>query len=45
MLRPGALADVVVLSGDLEAVPAAEIARLHAAATICGGRVTYRKAS
>lgn len=45
VLRPGALADIVVLSGDLEAVPAAEIDRLQVAATMCGGRVTYRKAS
>ncbi len=42
-LRPGLLADVVVLSGDLEAVPAAEIDRLRVAATICGGRLTYRR--
>lgn len=41
-LAPGLLADVVVLSGDIEAVPAEEIPSLKVAATICDGRITYR---
>ena len=44
MLRAGFLADVVVLDGDIEAVPPAEIDRLRVAMTICGGRVTYESA-
>ncbi len=42
MLRSGYLADLVLLSGDIEAVPPEEIDRLDVAMTICGGRVVYR---
>lgn len=42
-LKAGFLGDLVVLSGDIEAVPAAELAQLHPVATICGGRISYRE--
>jgi predicted amidohydrolase YtcJ len=41
MLRVGYLADVVILSGDVEAVPADQIASLHVEKTICGGRLVW----
>jgi predicted amidohydrolase YtcJ len=41
MLRPGYLADLVILSGDIEAVPADQIAGLHVEKTICGGRIVW----
>ena len=41
-LAPGLMADVVVLDADLEAVAPEEIGTVRPAATICGGRVTYR---
>ncbi|MCB2137782.1 MAG: amidohydrolase family protein, partial [Rhodobacteraceae bacterium] len=41
-LKPGMAADVVVLSGDIEATPHEEIAAMSVALTICGGRVTWR---
>ena len=41
-LKPGLAADVVVLSGDIEATPHEEIAAMSVALTICGGRVTWR---
>lgn len=40
-LRPGMAADLVLLSGDIEAVPPEEIDRLSVALTICGGRITH----
>jgi predicted amidohydrolase YtcJ len=40
-LEPGLLADVVVLSDDVEAVPAEAIDQLQPVVTICDGRVTY----
>ncbi len=45
MLRPGYLADLVILSGDIEAVPADNIASLSVEKTICGGRVVWDAAS
>ncbi|OYX44864.1 MAG: hydrolase [Rhodobacterales bacterium 32-67-9] len=42
-VRPGLAADLVVLSGDIEATPAGEVAAMSVALTICGGRVTYRR--
>ncbi|MGE0005236.1 MAG: amidohydrolase [Parvibaculaceae bacterium] len=42
-LRPGLLADVVVLDGDIEAAPAAEIAAMKPRLTICDGRITFEK--
>ena len=41
MLKPGYLADLVILSDDIEAVPREEIGAIHVAATICGGRVVW----
>ncbi|SCB43306.1 amidohydrolase [Rhizobium lusitanum] len=41
VLKPGYLADVVVLSGDIEATAPEEVSRLKAALTICDGRVTH----
>jgi predicted amidohydrolase YtcJ len=41
-LRPGMAADVVVLSGDIEATPTEEIANLDVALTVAGGRITWR---
>jgi predicted amidohydrolase YtcJ len=41
MLREGYLADLVILSDDIEAVPVHEIGQMHVAATICGGRVVW----
>ncbi|MGE3305399.1 MAG: amidohydrolase [Rhizobiaceae bacterium] len=41
-LKPGFLGDLVVLSGDIEAVQPQRIHELHPVATICGGRVTYK---
>ena len=41
MLKEGYLADLVLLDGDIEAVPAEEIHGLKVRATIGDGRVTY----
>jgi predicted amidohydrolase YtcJ len=41
MLRPGYLADLVVLDGDIEATPAGRIGAMRVAQTICGGRVVW----
>ena len=41
MLKVGMLADVTVLSGDIERVAPAAIHELKAAATICDGRVVH----
>lgn len=41
VLKPGYLADVVVLSGDIEAAPFDQLATLRPVMTICDGRITY----
>lgn len=41
MLRPGYLADLVMLSGDIEAVAPAEIGAMSVALTVVGGRVVW----
>jgi predicted amidohydrolase YtcJ len=41
-LRPGMAADIVVLSGDIEAAPAKDVAGMGVALTIAGGQVTHR---
>ena len=41
-LRRGLAADIVVLSGDIEATSPHQIDQLHVAHTICGGQTTYR---
>jgi len=43
MLKPGAMADVVILSGDIETVAHEDIDTLKVAATICDGRVSYER--
>ncbi len=40
-LVPGKLADLVILDGDIEAVPAEEIGRLNVIRTIVGGRTVF----
>jgi predicted amidohydrolase YtcJ len=40
-LKPGLLADMVLLSADLFATPADEIDRVHPVVTICDGRIVY----
>jgi predicted amidohydrolase YtcJ len=40
-LKPGMLADVVLLTSDLEATPEEELDRTQVALTICDGRVVY----
>ena len=42
-LIPGTLADVIVLDGDIEALPAQQISTLKPVLTICDGRVTFEK--
>lgn len=42
VLKSGALADLVILSGDIEATPAEAIADLKVTMTICDGRITYQ---
>lgn len=43
VLKPGAMADLVILTGDIEATAPEAIDTLKAAATICGGRVVYER--
>ncbi len=40
-LKPGLAADIVVLSGDIEATAPDKIGEMDIALTICGGRITY----
>lgn len=40
-LKPGYLADFVLLNGDIESVAPDEIDTLDVAMTVCGGRVTF----
>ena len=42
MLKPGYLADIVVLSGDVEAAAAADLAAIRPVTTLCDGRITYQ---
>ena len=41
-LRPGFLADIVLLSVDLESLPTQEIAKVVPFMTICDGHITYQ---
>lgn len=41
VLKPGYLADVVVLNGDIEAVAFDQLATLRPVMTVCDGRITY----
>ncbi len=45
MLRKGYLADLVLLSGDIEAAAPEEIDQLEIGLTVCGGRAVYRAGS
>lgn len=40
-LKPGMLADIVMLSGDIEKTPADQISKMKAVLTICDGRITH----
>ena len=42
VLKPGYLADIVVLSGNVEAAEHANLAAIRPVTTICDGRVTYQ---
>ena len=42
-IEPGKLADMTVLTQDILAVPASEIAGVQAAETIVGGRIVYTR--
>jgi predicted amidohydrolase YtcJ len=41
-LKPGYLADLVVLSGDVEAADPERLHEVKPATTICGGKITYQ---
>jgi predicted amidohydrolase YtcJ len=41
-LRPGYLADVVLLSANLESIPSDEISKVVPVMTICDGHITYQ---
>ncbi|MER8957465.1 amidohydrolase [Mesorhizobium sp. M0701] len=41
-LKPGYLADLVVLSADIEATEPASLHKVRPVSTICGGKITYR---
>jgi predicted amidohydrolase YtcJ len=43
-LKTGYLADLVVLSDDVEAIPADRLHEVRPVMTICGGKVTYERA-
>jgi predicted amidohydrolase YtcJ len=40
-LKPGLLADVVVLDGDIELTPPERISTIKPQVTICDGQITY----
>ena len=40
-LMPGMLADVIILNGNIEATPAAQMSTLKPVLTICDGRITF----
>lgn len=42
MLKPGYLADIVVLSGNVEAADHANLAAIRPVTTMCDGRITYQ---
>ena len=42
-LKPGYLADIVILSGDIEAAPPEVLHEIRPQTTICGGRVTFAR--
>ncbi len=42
VLKPGYLADIVVLSADVETADFSDIAKIRPVTTICDGRITYQ---
>ena len=42
VLKPGYLADIVVLSADVEAADFPDLAKIRPVTTICDGRITYQ---
>ncbi|MDH6265979.1 putative amidohydrolase YtcJ [Rhizobium sp. SG_E_25_P2] len=44
LIKPGYLADIVILTGDIDATPAEAFDTLAVAVTICNGTITYRGA-
>ncbi|HUQ37785.1 MAG TPA: amidohydrolase [Aestuariivirga sp.] len=42
-LIPGMLADVIILNGNIEATPAAQMSTLKPVLTICDGRITFER--
>jgi hypothetical protein len=43
-LKPGLAADLVLIDGDIEAIPDARIGQTGIALTVCGGRITHQAA-
>ncbi|MER8423812.1 amidohydrolase [Mesorhizobium sp. M1403] len=41
-LKPGYLADLVVLSADIETTEPGSLHKVHPVSTICGGKITYQ---
>lgn len=41
MIKPGYMADLAILSGDMEAVVPENLHTIHPVVTICGGKVTF----
>lgn len=41
-LKPGYMADLVVLSADIEATPPEALHKIRPVTTICGGKITYQ---
>ncbi|TIX54449.1 MAG: hypothetical protein E5V33_25190, partial [Mesorhizobium sp.] len=41
-LKPGYLADLVVLSADIEATAPEDLHKVRPVTTVCGGKVTYQ---
>ena len=42
VLKAGYLADIVVLSGDVQGVPVEDLVSVRPVTTICDGRITYQ---
>ena len=42
VLKPGYLADIVVLSADVETADFGDLAKIRPVTTICDGRITYQ---
>lgn len=40
-LKPGMMADIVIMDADIEATPPDQLGQTRAAVTICGGRITW----